>query len=261
MKTSTSRDEAVQAIESAIDHLAHALSELERMPAGDASAIGVVGHVVSNYLSVSDATLDLLAGALRDHPNAEVNGWLTGLRHLGEMMHHAVGRLAQTSTAAELPLRFEDVNLARLIARACDYYRPMADRKAVEIVCRASGEIPAAAGDRVAVAVVADNLLSNAVKFSPGGTRILVEMLPGPGGVVCNVRDQGPGLSRAEQSWLFQKGVRPGAGAPSHGYGLSIAKELIDRMHGRVWYETDPATGSCFSFRLPYASARSDSVE
>lgn len=261
MKTSGSRDQAVASIESAIDYLADALAQLDRMPAGDASAIGVVGHVVNNYLAVSDATLDLLTGALRDHPNAEVEGWLTGLRHLGELMHHAVSRLVQTSMPAELPLRVEEVNVPRLLARACDYYRPSAERKAVEIVCRASGEIPNAAGDRVAVAVVADNLMSNAVKFSPSGGRVLVEVLPGPGGVVCSVRDQGPGLSRAEQTWLFQQGVRPGSGAPSHGYGLSIVKELVDRMQGRVWYESDPITGSCFSFSLPYASMRPASAD
>jgi signal transduction histidine kinase len=256
MKTSDSRDEATASIEIAIDYLAHALAQLDRLPAGDASAIGVVGHVVNNYLAVSEATLDLLSQALRDHPNPEVGGWLTGLRHLGELMHHALSRLAETSTPAQLPLILEEVNLPRLMGRACDYYQPSAERKAVEIVCRTSGEIPGAAGDRVAVAVVADNLLSNAVKFSPSGGRISVEILPGPGGVVCSVRDQGPGLSRTEQTWLFQQGVRPGSGAPSHGYGLSIVKELIDRMQGRVWYESDPTTGSCFSFSLPYAALR-----
>ncbi|WP_376748949.1 ATP-binding protein, partial [Stutzerimonas nitrititolerans] len=40
------------------------------------------------------------------------------------------------------------------------------------------------------------------------------------------------------------------------GLGLAISKELIERMHGRVGFDTEPGQGCCFWFELPVADAR-----
>jgi signal transduction histidine kinase len=173
------------------------------------------------------------------------------------MMQHTISRLVHASTPADFLLKPEHVDLAKLMTRACDYYRPTAERSQVEINCRSVGTVPTAWADRVAVAVVADNLLSNAVKFSPEGSAVMVQIQPGPGGIVCSVRDQGPGLTPTELSRLFQRVVRsgpPSAGhQPRQGYGFAIAMELVDRMGGRMWYENGSGKGSVFFFSLPYA--------
>jgi signal transduction histidine kinase len=255
MMTADSRAQAVKAIENAMAHLDEALFQLDRLPAYDASAIGFVAHATNNYLAVNEATLDLLAHALRDHPNAEVEKWLEGLRHLAILIHHTVGRLVRVAPS-DFPLKPDYMDLPLLMRRACDYYRSTAGQKRLTISCESIGEVPPAWADRVAVAVVADNLLSNAVKFSHPGGEIQVRITPGPGGVVCSVRDYGPGLSPSDQARLVQRGVTPGAtpteGEPSTGFGLAIAKEFIDRMGGKLWSESDPQRGTCFSFRLPY---------
>ncbi|MGZ6202542.1 MAG: ATP-binding protein [Thermodesulfobacteriota bacterium] len=38
---------------------------------------------------------------------------------------------------------------------------------------------------------------------------------------------------------------------PSSGYGLAVAKELIDKLGGDLWCESTLGAGACFSFRLP----------
>jgi signal transduction histidine kinase len=258
MMTADSRAQAVQAIEKAMAHLDEALFQLDRVPAYDSSAIGFVAHATNNYLAVNEAALDLLAHALTDHPNPEVRTWIDALRRLAVMIHHTVGRLVHVSPS-ELPLKLEHVHLPVLMQRACDYYRGNAERKRLTISCQSIGEVPPAWADRVAVSVVADNLLSNAVKFSDQGGTILVEITPGPGGVACSVRDHGPGLSPSDQARLIQRGVSPGStpteGEPSTGFGLAISKEFIERMGGKLWSESGPERGTCFSFRLPYHDA------
>jgi signal transduction histidine kinase len=73
--------------------------------------------------------------------------------------------------------------------------------------------------------------------------------------VICSVQDEGPGLSQEEQAQLFQRGVRlspvPTGGEPSTGYGLAVAKELSERLHGAIWCVSAPGQGACFLFRLP----------
>jgi signal transduction histidine kinase len=101
---------------------------------------------------------------------------------------------------------------------------------------------------------VLDNLLSNAVKFSPPQKRIWVRVTAEPADLVCTVQDEGPGLSAEEQARLFQRGVRlspvPTGGEPSNGYGLAVAKELLEKIEGEIWCESQPGQGASFSFRL-----------
>lgn len=82
---------------------------------------------------------------------------------------------------------------------------------------------------------------------------MLVQILPGPGGVVVSVRDHGPGLSANEQAQLFQRTASGARQARQpHGFGLAIAREFVERMDGRLWVESEPGRGACFFFRLPY---------
>lgn len=245
-----------ESIENAIAELSIALVELDRMPVNDKAAIGWVARAMNNYLSVTDALLDLIGDAVKDHPNREVATWIDGLRRVDILMLHAIGGLLRASPPADFPLKFEHVNLQVLMERACDYYRPSAVSKKLQIVCRTIGEVPPAWADRAAVAVVADNLLSNAVKFTNPGGVIDVGIDTAAGGVVCIVRDQGPGLTPLMQARIFERGEVPGHPPPKSehptGYGLLVAKAFIDRMNGKLWSESEPGKGAIFSFRLPY---------
>lgn len=245
---------AAESISQAMAELSDALEVLEHMPDDD-SLVGFVAHAMENYLSVSEAALGLVERAIGDHPNPELSRWIDGLRHLGGLMRHTVGRLLRIPPAGEFPLRPGSVDLPLLMERACDYHRPSAARKQLKIVCRAVGEVPPVWADRVAIAIAANNLLSNAIKVSRPHGDIVVQIMPGPGGVVCSVRDHGPVLTFSEHARLFAYADAPGSmPEPSQGPGLAIAKELVQRMHGRLWAENHPDYGVCFAFRLPYQS-------
>jgi len=147
------------------------------------------------------------------------------------------------------------VDLPLLVQRGCDYYADQARGKRVGVVFEPIMEPVYAWTDRVVVAAVLDNLLSNALKFSPSGSVIRVSVATEPGHIVCSVRDQGPGLSPEDQARLFQPGVRlrtaPTGGELSTGYGLVIAKDMIQSLKGHIWCESGVGQGSCFSIRLP----------
>jgi signal transduction histidine kinase len=253
MSTVDSHARVTESIENAIADLSLALVEMDRL-ADHGPTIAWVAHAMNTYLSVNEATLDLLKRTLGDNAGNDIGRWLDGLKHLGDMMHHSMGRLLRTSTPAEFPLKLEYVNVPVLMTRACEYYRTSAGHRHLNIVCRTVGDVPLAWADRVAVAVVADNLLSNAIKFSNPGGEIVVQVMSGPGGVVCSVLDNGHGLTPLQQAHLFDRGARTGVGSEAApiSYGLIIAKEFVDRMRGKLWSDSEPGRGACFSFRLPY---------
>jgi signal transduction histidine kinase len=255
MTTTESLAQVAQAIEDAKANLDRALSELDRLPAFDASTVGFVAHAMNNYLTITDATVSLLSHELRSYSNRDVGIWLEGLRHTAALMHHTIGRLLRASTPSQFPLKPDHVNVQVLMERACEYYRRVADSKQLKISCTAVGDVPPAWADRVAVAVVADNLLSNAVTFSKLGDTIDVQVMADADGVVCSVRDRGPGISEFEQAKFLQRSAAIGNANEEHdpaGFGLRICKEFVDRMGGKFWVESERGQGARISFRLPY---------
>ncbi|MCA1732356.1 MAG: ATP-binding protein, partial [Acidobacteria bacterium] len=109
--------------------------------------------------------------------------------------------------------------------------------------------------DGVALGVALDNLLSNAVKFSDPGTTIDVSLRRTEQELICEVRDQGPGLSEADRARLFVRGVqlgpKPTGGESSSGHGLAVARSVVESLGGRLWCESTEGKGSSFMISLP----------
>jgi signal transduction histidine kinase len=243
------------AIAKAQANLAVALSELQKVPAFDANAVAFAAHALNNYLTVTGGTVELLLMRLADHPDAQLRVLLEAAQHAANLMGRLVNQLMNSASKAETPVRSEKVDLPMLVQRACSYYQRVADQKAIRIIAGSTIDVPPVWADRVLVAAVLDNFLSNAVKYSPTGKQIWVQVRGERGGAVCSVQDEGPGLSPEDQARLFQRGIRltprPTGDESSTGYGLAVAKELVEQLGGTIWCQSVLGQGSCFSFRLP----------
>jgi signal transduction histidine kinase len=244
-----------EALESARANLDQAIADLDTIPEIDAETVGYTAHKLKNYLTVVGATADLLGVYLAGHPDQQVQVWTEGLQHAVQLMKHDVGRLMFSTNGAEPKFKFEKVDIALLAFRTCNFYRHRAAWKKIQVNSDAKPDSCLAWTDRVAVAVVLDNLLSNALKFSENGTQIWVQVRTEQDHIICSVDDEGPGLSAEDQKRLFQKGVRlsnsPTGGEPTMGYGLVIAKDLVGKLGGSIWCESQPGHGAKFHVRLP----------
>ena len=103
---------------------------------------------------------------------------------------------------------------------------------------------------------ILENLVSNAIKYSPLGKAITVKLYTTSQDTVrCDVQDQGPGLSLADQQKLFGKfnrlSAQPTGGEHSNGLGLFIVKKLMEAMNGKVWCESKLGQGATFCVELP----------
>jgi len=249
------KDKVAEAISAARANLEQALTHLEEMPALDPSSVIFAAHALNNFLTVTGGTVDMLLQSLLDHPDPKVHRWLEGLRHATNLMGYVVSQLTSASTTTEVKLRFEEVNWPHFVQRACELYQHVAGRKQIRIVYSSAPEVPFVWTDRVAIAAVLDNLLSNAVKYSYPGKSVWVQVYGEVDSAVCCVRDEGPGLSQEDQAKLFQRGVRlsaqPTGGEPSLGYGLAVAKEMVKKLGGELWCESQLGAGATFCVRLP----------
>ncbi|HYY53382.1 MAG TPA: ATP-binding protein [Myxococcales bacterium] len=101
------------------------------------------------------------------------------------------------------------------------------------------------------------NLLSNALKYSPAGGTIEVVLSADRerAEARASVRDFGIGIPAQRQVGIFRLFYRAHTDTPHDygglGVGLYMAKELIKRQGGRIWFESREGEGSTFSFTLP----------
>ncbi len=128
----------------------------------------------------------------------------------------------------------------------------------IELDLASPPEVPPVAADPDKVRQVLANLVDNAVKYSPDGGRVGVAVEPANGYVRFSVTDQGLGIPSAEQRRIFDKFYRLDPemtrGVGGTGLGLYICRELVRRMDGRIWVDSNEGAGSTFAFELPAAS-------
>ncbi len=116
-----------------------------------------------------------------------------------------------------------------------------------------------AIADEQAVMQVLDNLISNAIKYSPFDKNVVIRLTSSSDAVRVEVQDEGQGISESDMTKLFGKfarlSARPTGGEHSTGLGLSIVKQMVEAMNGRVWCESEVGKGATFIVELPVAPA------
>ncbi|MDH5516868.1 MAG: ATP-binding protein [Gammaproteobacteria bacterium] len=153
-----------------------------------------------------------------------------------------------------IELKFEEVVLDEVIDECVSLIQPLADEQAITIYIRISENITVST-DRKRLKQVLINLLSNAVKYNRKQGRIdLTVSKLDEKYIRITVRDSGYGISEGRLHELFQPFNRLNAankGIEGTGIGLTISRNLIERMGGEIGLESQLDVGTSFWIDLP----------
>jgi PAS domain S-box-containing protein len=167
--------------------------------------------------------------------------------------------LANQLEVGRLDLEVEPFDALDMVERVVESAKTHAPSHVTFDVQVADG-VPPVAADKDRARQVLVNLVENAVKYSPGGGKIEVGLESADGSVQFSVIDEGMGIPSDEQPRIFEKFYRldPNMtqGIGGTGLGLYICSELVERMGGQIWLESEEGKGSSFYFQLPSPSAR-----
>lgn len=218
--------------------------------------LGVVSHDLRNPLSA----ITMCAHTLREsEPRAAVDRQelATTIYQATEWMQRMIQDLldvaAIESGRLSIAPRREPVG-AILAHVAATFDRPAAERQLSLRVENASEGLDID-GDAERVLQVLANLVGNAVKFTePGGT-ITVRATLREHTALFSVTDTGSGIPPEHLPHLFELywHARRNARNRGSGYGLAIARGLVEAHGGRIWVESVVGKGSTFSFTIPAA--------
>ena len=109
-------------------------------------------------------------------------------------------------------------------------------------------------GDSLRLSQILNNLLSNAVKFTSSGEISLFISKINNHTLQFQIKDTGRGLTHEEQKNIF-KAFAQADGSTSRQYGgtglgLTISKQLVEMMGGKIWVESHYGKGSTFTFEI-----------
>ncbi|GAB4423989.1 MAG: tetratricopeptide repeat protein [Bacteroidia bacterium] len=149
--------------------------------------------------------------------------------------------------------RPRNLDLQSILREEVTFWRPMADKKGIEIR-EQCGKLSAIA-DRDMIQLVARNLIANAVKFTPKGGSVAVACGAGETGVWFSVSDTGRGISPDHLARLFRlndPNAREGTNEEKGtGLGLWLCKRFIEINGGQIAVESTEGHGSVFTVHLP----------
>ena len=154
------------------------------------------------------------------------------------------------------------VDLAGLIARTLSSFEPRCTQAGATVRPSLEADIGPVLADADQLEQVIQNLLDNALKYGRTGGTISIALksargVPWPArpGAVVSVRDDGPGIPRADVPRLTERFYRVDRGrsraAGGTGLGLAIVKHIVNRHRGQLAIESEEGAGSTFSVWLP----------
>ena len=159
--------------------------------------------------------------------------------------------------AGKLALEIIDFNLRNVVDESIDMLAQRASQKHLEFVSFVTEDVPMyLRGDPGRLRQVTLNLLNNAIKFTEKGEvslTVSVEMETGTSTMVrFRVKDTGIGIPPERANRLF-KPFSQADGSTTRKYGgtglgLTISKQLVELMGGKIGVDSQPGAGSEFWF-------------
>ena len=172
------------------------------------------------------------------------------INHLFDWSHLQTGRIK---------LEIQRLHAQSITHNCVSYFTGLAVRKNIHIDVTVPEAFHIDADERLITKVLI-NLISNAVKFSP--VNELVEI---SANVYNNdfiefvVKDKGVGISETNREKVFDIGrifsTDGTKGEKGSGLGLMLAKQIIEKHGGEIWFFSKEGKGSEFHFTIPAAAS------
>ena len=147
-----------------------------------------------------------------------------------------------------IPLRINDI-----FKDCLQLYQPIASDKGITIDCLNQEDLQIWA-DQNMIKTICRNLINNAIKFTQKDGHITVWCESRYTSVLISIKDSGIGIEKDRIESLFeighQKTTWGTAGEKSTGLGLSVCKEFVEAMNGKIWVESETGIGSQFNLEL-----------
>jgi len=150
------------------------------------------------------------------------------------------------------PVKFD---LPELIDGKIHTYQQIIETNKLNII-REYQEVKEVILDKNLVGKVISTLVSNAIRYTPPEGTVEITLSSVDHTFKLTIKDSGVGIPKNQQEKVFSKFFRAKnvekMDVVGLGLGLYIAKRIVERLKGKIWFESEEGKGSTFYLELPY---------
>lgn len=212
---------------------------------------GGVGHELRNIAQIQVAAVDEISSALAANEDVTelTRALLPDLERVGEHITTHGNRLMQL--ARPEPEQVEPLDLCAIVRDVVTMLRGAGKLGRLDVKLDFARDPLSITANRVRIEQVLFNLLVNAVDAignTPGAITIATRIENDR--ALCSVRDTGCGMTPETLARIFEP-LFTTKGAHGTGYGLPVARDVVEGYGGRLLVESKPGAGTTFTFDLP----------
>ncbi len=193
--------------------------------------------------------------------------YIKHINYNSEKLLQIIGDIIDLSRleSSQIELTYEETSVIEVINEVVEETRQSIKRNEKPIILTVKNHFEDSSdlifSDKMWLRRVLNHLMDNAVKFTLEGS---VELSYGKENenVLFSIKDTGIGINKENLGRIFEEfrqeidgHHRPFEGL---GVGLTLAKEVLERMGGKIFVKSEKGMGSEFSFTIPYRPAGSN---
>lgn len=247
------------------EDLVHSKSEADNGNKLKTSFLANISHEIRTPLnSVVGFSNLLLANDLSKETRED---YIQHINHNSEKLLQIIGDIIDLSRleSSQIEITYEETSVIEVINVVIEETRQSIKRNEKPIILTVKNQFEENSGlifsDKIWLKRVLNHLMDNAVKFTLEGS---IELSFGreENNILFRIKDTGIGINKENLGRIFEEFSqeidghhRPFEGL---GIGLTLAKEVLERMGGKIYVKSEKGFGSEFSFTIPYRQAGSN---
>lgn len=234
-------------LERLVEERTKQLKVAERLAAIGQTA-GMIGHDIRNPLQAIAGDLFLMKQEIDGSPDSECKRNVQeSLRSIQEQIDY-INKIISDLQDYSRPLKLEltDVDLCVTIPRLL-YTVPLPQNIEASALC--NKDLPKLRLDVTFLKRVLVNLVTNAIQAMPNGGKLTIRAFRRENSVCISVEDTGVGIPEEVKPKLFQPLMT--TKSKGQGFGLAVVKRLVEKMGGKIGFESQVGKGSTFTIEFP----------
>ena len=241
-----------------IDEVKGLHEKLEKAGRVKAEFLATMTHELRTPINIVMGNLDiLLGGFLGELNNRQKESLKTAMRNSGEALNLVTSLLDLSRIeAGQVVVRVEEFSLEDVWKELEMLFRTGLSGKEVALCWQVKTPLPGLKTDKIKIKEILSNIVFNAVKFTDRGMiEVSVSSVEGGEQIEIEVKDTGVGIPEDFLPFIFEPFRQAeGSFTRSHGgvgLGLSIARRLLNLLHGQVEVDSEVGKGSTFRITIP----------
>lgn len=231
-------------------------AELEEMNAAKNKFFSILAHDLRNPFNGILGFLSILKNDYETLSEKERIEYIGHVNTSANVVFKLLDRLLQLSRLQDGRYKFtpECINVKEIAQQIIHLQQTNAANKRVELILNVNDDVFAFA-DKASFDTVLRNIVDNGIKFTSAGGKVIIEASNINKDVVISITDEGVGMEQSDIANIFKldkKTLSIGTNnEKGTGLGLFVSKEMIEKMGGKIFVESELGKGSKFVIVLP----------